>query len=266
MELHFLFFLAAILAGAINSLAGGGGLVTFPLLALVIPPVAADATSSVALVLAYPPAVWRSRAEISEIARGLVWLLLVPGVLGGLVGALLLVYTDERNFTFFVPWLILGGTVLFVLEPRLARRHRNESPSSRSLPAKLRPVAVVIMFAVAVYGGYFGAGIGILMISALSLFGMGDVGRVVALKNLLTGCLRGVAVVVLIVEGTVNWGYGVPMVLGGLLGGYVGAWSPARSTVVSCAGSSSLSASAWPPTTSGTCMERPYLASAASSG
>jgi uncharacterized membrane protein YfcA len=80
----------------------------------------------------------------------------------------------------------------------------------------------MIMFAVAVYGGYFGAGIGILMISALSLFGMGDVGRVVALKNLLTGCLRGVAVVVLIVEGTVNWGYGVPMVLGGLLGGYVG--------------------------------------------
>jgi uncharacterized membrane protein YfcA len=80
----------------------------------------------------------------------------------------------------------------------------------------------VVTLAVAVYGGYFGAGIGILMISALSLLGVGDVDRVVPLKNLLTGCLRGVAVVVLIIEGAVNWGYGVPMVIGGLLGGYVG--------------------------------------------
>jgi uncharacterized membrane protein YfcA len=73
---------------------------------------------------------------------------------------------------------------------------------------------------VALYGGYFGAGIGILMISALSLFGIGDVHRVVALKNLLTGCLRGVAVLVLVVEGAINWGYGLPMAFGGLVGGY----------------------------------------------
>jgi hypothetical protein len=142
-------------------------------------------------------------------------------VLGGLVGALLLVYTNDRNFTFLVPWLILVGTVLFVLEPRLASR-RSGSPSSRSVPTKLLPFALVVTLVVAVYGGYFGAGIGILMISALSLFGVGDVDRVVPLKNVLTGSLRGVAVVILIFEGAVNWGYGVPMVLGGLLGGYVG--------------------------------------------
>jgi len=81
---------------------------------------------------------------------------------------------------------------------------------------------MAITFAVAIYGGYFGAGIGILMISALRLLGVGAVDRVVPLKNLLTGFLRSVAVVVLIIEGVVNWGYGVPMVLGGLLGGYVG--------------------------------------------
>jgi uncharacterized protein len=183
--------------------------------------VAADATSSVGLVLAYPAAVWRTRREIATIPRRLVWLLLVPSVLGGLVGALLLVYTNERNFTYLVPWLILGGTVLFVLEPRLSRRS-SRSPSSRSVPTKLLPLAMVVTFAVAIYGGYFGAGIGILMISALSLFGVGDVGRVVPLKNLLTGFLRGVAVMVLIIEGVINWSYGVPMVLGGLLGGYVG--------------------------------------------
>ena len=209
------------MAGAINSLAGGGGLITFPLLTLVVPPVVADATSSLGLVLAYPAAVWRTRHEIAAVPRRWVWLLLGPSVLGGLVGALLLVYTNERNFTFLVPWLILGGTVLFVLEPRLSRRSSGSS-SSRSLPAKLMPLAMVVTFAVAVYGGYFGAGIGILMISALTLFGVGKVDRVVPLKNLLTGCLRGVAVVAFIVEGVVNWKYGVPMVLGGLLGGYVG--------------------------------------------
>jgi len=219
---HFLFFLAAILASAVNSLAGGGGLITFPLLALVIPPVAADATSSVALVLAYPAAVWRKRHEIAAVPRRLTFWLLVPSVLGGLAGAQLLVYTNERNFTSFVPWLILGGTVLFVLEPRLSRRRRSRSPSPRSVPTKLLPLAMAITFAVALYGGYFGAGIGILMISALGLLGVGDVDRVVPLKNLLTGFLRSVAVVVLIIEGVVNWGYGVPMVLGGLLGGYVG--------------------------------------------
>ena len=218
---HFLFFLAAIVAGAINSLAGGGGLITFPLLTLVMPAVAADATSAVGLVLAYPTAVWRTRHEIAKVPRRLTLSLLVPSLMGGLVVALLLVYTNERNFTFLVPWLILGGTVLFVLEPSLSRRSRRPR-SPRMIPAKLLPVALLVTLVVAVYGGYFGAGIGILMISALSLFGVGDVDRVVPLKNLLTGCLRGLAVVVLIVVGAVNWGYGVPMVIGGLLGGYVG--------------------------------------------
>ena len=220
MEIHVLFFIAAVVAGAINALAGGGGLILFPLLTLVVPPVTADATSALALLPAYPAAVWRTRGELSGVPRRWLWILLVPSVLGGLVGALLLVWTGDRNFVFVVPWLVLGGTVVFVLEPTLARRgggvHRH-SGSARALWL----LAVPTTFAVALYGGYFGAGIGILMISALSFFGMGDVHRVVALKNLLTGCLRGVAVLVLVVEGAINWGYGVPMAFGGLIGGYL---------------------------------------------
>ncbi len=141
--------------------------------------------------------------------------------LGGLVGALLLVWTDNRNFVFLVPWLVLGGTVLFVLEPTLAHRHDRDALRHSSSAPTLWPLAVVTTLAVALYGGYFGAGIGILMISALSLYGMGEVHRVVALKNLLAGCLRGVAVLVLMVEGAINWGYRVPMAFGGLLGGYL---------------------------------------------
>ena len=221
METHALFFIAAIVAGAINALAGGGGLITFPLLALVVPPVTADATSALALLPAYPAAVWRTRNELSGVPRRWLWLLLVPSVLGGLVGALLLVWTGDRNFVFLVPWLVLGGTVLFVLEPTLAHRHdRGALRHSGSAPTRW-PLAVATTLAVALYGGYFGAGIGILMISVLSLYGMGAVHRVVALKNLLTGCLRGVAVLVLVVEGAVNWGYGLPMAFGGLVGGYL---------------------------------------------
>ena len=220
MVTHILFFVAAIAAGLINSLAGGGGLITFPLLALVVSPVVADATSALALLPAYPGAVWRTRSKLRAVPRLWLWLFLVTSAFGGLVGALLLVWTGDRNFLFLVPWLVFGGTVLFVLEPRLSRRR--DRRGNRGLATALWPLAAAIVFVVAIYGGYFGAGIGILMISALSLLRMGDVHQVVPLKNLLAGCLRGVAVVVLVIYGEINWGYGVPMAVGGLIGGYLG--------------------------------------------
>jgi len=222
MEIYILFFIAAIVAGAINALAGGGGLITFTLLMLVLPPVTADATSAVALVAGYPTAVWRTRDELTGAVRSWwLWLLLIPSVLGGLLGALLLNWSGNRNFVVLVPWLVLGATLLILLRPILVRQSNSEYWQPNFAPW-VWPVAVVVTFIVALYGGYFGAGIGILMISTLSLMRLGDIRRVVALKNLLTGCLRGIAVVVLVVEGTVNWGYGLPMLLGGLVGGYLG--------------------------------------------
>lgn len=219
MEIHALFFVAAVVAGVINSVAGGGGLVTFPLLTLVDSPVVADATSALALLPAYPSAVWRTRGKLREVPRRWLWLLLFPSVLGGLVGALMLVWTGDRNFVSLVPWLVLGGTILFALEPTLSRL-RGGTGQYRG--PGMWPLAVALVFVVAIYGGYFGAGIGILMISALSLLRTGDMHRVVPLKNLLTGCLRGVAVMVLVIEGAINWGYGLPMAVGGLIGGYLG--------------------------------------------
>src|SRR5918996_3819733 len=156
METHILFFVAAVAAGLINSLAGGGGLITFPLLALVVPPVVADATSALALLPAYPSAVWRTRSKLREVRRLWLWLLLVTSALGGLVGALMLVWTGDQNFLFLVPWLVLGGTVLFVLEPRLSRR--GGSRANRGLATALWPVACLLVFVVAIYGGYFWGG------------------------------------------------------------------------------------------------------------
>src|SRR5437867_2944553 len=110
---HIVFFLATILAGTLNALAGGGGLITFPLLMLVVPPVTADATSGVALFFAYPTAVWRTRNLLTGVlGSGWLWLLLIPSVLGGLIGALFLSRTGNRNFVEFVPWLVLLATVI----------------------------------------------------------------------------------------------------------------------------------------------------------
>jgi uncharacterized membrane protein YfcA len=260
VETHILFVVAAAAAGMINSLAGGGGLITFPLLALVVPPVVADATSALALLPAYPAAVWRTRSQLSEVPRRWLWLLLVPSVLGGLVGALMLIWTDNRNFVFLVPWLVLGGTVLFTLELRLSRRRDDSAHRQRGFTTALWPLAVVVTFVVALYGGYFGAGIGILMISALSLLGMGDIHRVVPLKNLLTGCLRGVAVLVLVIEGAVNWGYGLPMAFGGLVGGYLAGMVSGRVNRAVLRGWLSRSGSAWRLTTSCRCTVHPSYA------
>jgi uncharacterized protein len=222
VETYVFFFVASIVAGAINALAGGGGLITFPLLMLVVAPVTADATSAVALLSAYPTAIWRTRAELfGVLGRRWLWLLLIPSLLGGLIGALVLSRTGDRNFVEFVPWLVLFATLIILLRPILIRRREGDS-KQLEFAATWWPVVMAIIFVVALYGGYFGAGIGILMIGALSFISPGDIRHVVALKNLLAGCLRGMAVIVLILDGNVHWKYGAPMALGGLLGGYLG--------------------------------------------
>lgn len=222
MITYFLFFIATILAGAINALAGGGGLITFPLLMLIVTPITADATSAVALFFAYPTAVWRTRSQLQGVfGRGWLWLLLIPSVLGGLIGAVLLSRTRSNSFIQLVPWLVLVATLIIVLRPILVRRDESGSVHPE-LTLALWPVAMAGIFLVGLYGGYFGSGIGILMIGALSFISRGDIRHVVALKNFLTLCLRGTAVLVLIYEGNVNWSYGVPMAIGGLIGGYIG--------------------------------------------
>jgi uncharacterized membrane protein YfcA len=138
-----------------------------------------------------------------------------------LVGALLLSRTGDRNFVELVPWLVVLATLIILLRPILVRPREGESRQP-DFAAAWWPIVMTIIFVVALYGGYLGAGIGILMIGALSFISSGDIRHVVALKNLLTGCLRAVAVIVLVIEGNVDWKYGAPMALGGLVGGYLG--------------------------------------------
>ena len=228
METHLLLFLVAIVATAINSVAGGGGLLTFPVLMTVATAVTADATSAVALLPAYMTSIWAGRKHLAPV-RHWFWRLLLPSLLGSLLGALLLNWSGNRSFTALIPWLILIATLL-TLRPLLTRTgHSGQSPgaaaptATTSAPAAwLQAGASVLLFIVSIYGGYFGAGVGILVIAAFDLIGLTDIHSVLPLKNALCGSLRAIAVTVFLIEGKVNWEYGSVMVAGALLGGYVG--------------------------------------------
>jgi len=157
---------------------------------------------------------------VSSVADGL-WLLLIPSVLGGLVGAVLLSRTGDRNFIQLVLWLVLVATVIIVLRPILVRRDESGDVHP-DITVAVWPVAIAGIFLVGLYGGYFGAGIGILMIGALSLSRGAISGMWSRSRTSSIFALRGAAILVLALEGNVNWNYGVPMALGGLIGGYIG--------------------------------------------
>ena len=225
METHILLFIVAVVAAAINSIAGGGGLLIFPVLMTVLPPVTADATSAVALLPAYVTSTFAGRKHLAPV-RHWFWILLWPSLVGSLLGALLLNWSGNRSFTALIPWLILTAALL-TLRPLLTPTAYSAQSIVAGPPVaataapsvSLQIGASVLLFFVAIYGGYFGAGIGILVIAAVDVTGLTDIHTILPLKNALCGCLRAVAVAVFFIEGKVNWEYGSVMAAGALLGG-----------------------------------------------
>jgi len=216
----FLFLsLSAFAAGIINAVAGGGTLLTFPALTSVVTEVVANATSTVALVPGSAASAWGYRRELAACRAWLV-ILIGPSLVGGALGALLVTRLPEDYFRAAVPWLILLAAFLFLVQPLLTRasRQNNARPSAAAVL-----FVVVFQLLIAVYGGYFGAGIGILMLASLGLMGMGDVHRMNALKTLLAFCINGISVVVFILDEKVDWRYALMMVPAAILGGYAGA-------------------------------------------
>ena len=212
---------SAFLAGIVNSIAGGGTLLTFPTLMAILPAVEANATSTFALVPGSIAGAWGYRREMASSGKWVV-LLLAPSLLGGLVGTLLVTELDPKYFQRTVPYLILLATLLFMSQPLVGRWLG--IGKSQAEPKRTTLVALVIFqFFVAIYGGYFGAGIGILMLSALSLMGVTDIHRMNALKTLLAGCINTVSVLVFICYGKVDWQYGLAMAAAAIVGGYAGA-------------------------------------------
>jgi uncharacterized protein len=223
-----LVFLAAFVAGMMNSVAGGGTLVTFPTLVwLGIDPIRANVTSTVALWPGSLGAMVGFRRELGDSRR---WMLLLgaPSVIGGLIGARLLLLTPSPLFASIVPYLILFATILFAASEPLMRRLRvNDLEQAGENRTRARAWwwtgAMVFQFFVAIYGGYFGAGIGILMLAVLALMGLTDIHRMNGLKNFFAVCINLIAATYFVVSGRVEWPYAIVMAVGAMAGGYGGA-------------------------------------------
>jgi uncharacterized membrane protein YfcA len=212
--------------------AGGGTLLTFPaLIAAGLSPLVANATSTVALLPATLSSMLGYRDELAG-ARRWALALAVPSLAGGGLGALLLLHTSNATFNRVVPWLVLAATLLFTLQRPLLRWIRGADAETKS-DAELEqrspaPALLAAQFAVGVYGGYFGAGIGILMLASLGFMGFSNIHRMNGLKNWGAFCMNLVAAVTFAFSGIVTWPVAVSMAVGSIAGGYVGARAAQR--------------------------------------
>ncbi len=203
-----------------NAIAGGGTLLTFPSLLAMISPVSANATSTMALFPASLAAGLGYRKELAS-NRHTLMLLWPPSFLGGIVGSLLLIWLSEKVFAALVPWLLVGASVLLLAQKPLSR-YLGATPHVR--PTGSTAAALVFFqFLVGIYGGYFGAGIGILMLSSLAFAGIPDIHGMNAVKSILAATMNGVTAVILGAAGVVRWEFAAIMAVGGIVGGYVGA-------------------------------------------
>jgi hypothetical protein len=223
-----LLFIAAFIAGTLNSVAGGGSFIAFPTLMFTgVPPINANATNTVAL---WPGTLASATAYRSEL-RGQRRLLLImagPSLVGGLLGALLLLRTPEPVFLRLLPYLLLLATLLFAFGGQLTGRLRSRL-GKVSGPAWI-PVAgaALVQLVIATYGGFFGGGIGILMLATLATLGMEDVHAMNGVKTVLASLINGVAVITFIIAGAIYWPQAAIMIVGAVLGGYGGASTARR--------------------------------------
>ena len=207
---------AAFLAGGINSVAGGGTLISFPTLVwLGLPSITANATSTVAIWPGSLGSIWGFRPEFGQVPPRLKWLS-ISSLIGGGIGAILLRSTPPALFERLVPFLVLFATILFIAETPIQKKLRERSGTHGiGITA-----ALIMTLFVAVYGGYFGAGMSIMMLSFLSFVGMTDILQRNALTSLFSLCVNGVAATLFISLGMVDWHYVLPMAIAATVGGY----------------------------------------------
>jgi uncharacterized protein len=228
---------AAFAGGGINSIAGGGTLLTFPALVAALaglpePTKLANGTSTLALFPASLASAWGYRAELKRQQRWF-WQLLGPSLIGGLAGSLLAVWLPEKQFRVAVPYLILTATTLLVVQPYVSRLIQladlpSNDKGKRINRTKRLFLVLMLQIMIAVYGGYFGAGIGILMLATLGFAGLDDIHEMNAVKAMLGSVINGTTVGVFIVAGNIYWPFAIPMMIAGTAGGWAGAVAAKR--------------------------------------
>jgi len=215
-----LLIVAGFAAGGMNALAGGGTFFSFPaLLAIGLPPVTANATNAVALWPASLAGAWAARTSLRPLGRYLLPLLLA-GLVGGLLGGILLLVSGDDVFSLLIPWLLLLATALFAASPLLSRWLASRRKEASEVPPH-GPLSLASHGLVSIYGGYFGAGMGILQLAAFSIEGHPLV-RANALKNLISAVIYSVATATFIIAGRVSWYELAILLIGTTLGGYAG--------------------------------------------
>jgi len=219
---HYLWLVAAsFIAGVMNAMAGGGSFISFPaMLSIGVPPIQANATNTVALWPGQLTSVWALRTDLR---RDLVATVAAASVLGGIAGAVVLLNTKQRTFMHLVPWLLLVASVLFGISGPVSRwlRRRTVEPHEEKTPNTIGLFAA--LFPVCFYIGYFGAGAGFLVMTALALFGVEEMKALNSLK-VTAACLSNFcAVVTFIFGGAIEWHYCVVSMVFAGIGGYAGA-------------------------------------------
>lgn len=210
-----------MLAGALNAVAGGGSFISFPALLFTgVPPIPANATNTIAIWTAAVASggAYRSRLNVP---RRVMVPLLAASLIGGLAGAILLLKTPAQTFMRILPWLTLGATLLFAFGRKLAGSRRSVIEHTSTTAALA--CATLFQLFVGVYGGYFGGGMGIVMLAMLATLGMTDIHGMNALKTVMGTVINGVAVITFIIAHAVYWKHGIVMIFGGIAGGYFGA-------------------------------------------
>ncbi len=210
---------AGMAAGAINAIAGGGTLITFPTLLFSTPPIIANATSTLALFAGTAGSVYGYRKHLASVKQWL-WRFVPVSVAGGLIGSALLTRTSDNTFSKLVPFLILFATVVFLLQGIVGRMVRREMETGNK-PRHVW-IAIAFQFAVSIYGGYFGAGIGILMLAALGFIGLSNIHEMNTLKTVLSSIINLVASVWFIWAGLIDWPKAAVMTAGALVGYFLG--------------------------------------------
>jgi uncharacterized membrane protein YfcA len=213
-------FAAGLGAGLINAVAGGGTLLSFPVLVWAgRAPIVANASNALALWPGSLASAIGLRRELRTV-RPLLGLLLPPAIAGGALGGWLLLHTPARLFSALVPYLVLAATLLMALQRPLRRLGGRQKDDGGHRSA---PVLVIGQLLVSIYGGYFGAGMGILMLAALGLYGLGDIHQRNALKNVTAAATNGVAGIYFALSGAIIWRDAAVLAAGAVAGGYLGA-------------------------------------------
>ena len=211
-------FVAGVLGGALNAVAGGGSFIAFPALLFTgVPPIPSNATNAFALWIGTTSSV-RAYWKLLNISRRVLVPLLIASVVGGVIGAYLLLHTPAQTFLKVLPWLMLSATLLFIFGKKLVGNR--PSALARDASTSALTMAVVFELLLAVYGGYFGGGMGIMNLAMLAALGMTDIHAMNALKVVLSGVINGVAIVMFIAKGAIYWPQGIVMTVGAIVGGY----------------------------------------------